>query len=154
MEDQEVMGKALAFEKFLDYRFNELELLTGALVSSGYPNEHPTFVHKVRHSVLSNLGDTVIDLLATEHLVRQKKLDDAGKITVLRNRMVKGDSLNEVAGLVVQFMVMTAGERNELEHSCIPEEGLEALVGALYLDGGLVQARRLLEKLGFFEKEF
>ena len=50
-------------------------------------------------------------------------------------------------------MTMTSGERNELYRSSTPGESLEALVGALYLDGGLPAARALLVKLGFFETE-
>lgn len=154
MDDQEVMAKALAFEKSFNHRFNDLDLLTGALVSSGYPNEHKQFVPKYRHAVLANLGDTVIDVLATEHLIRDKQMTDKGQITLLRNRMVNGNSLNELAGPVLQFLVMTSGERNEVDRSCIPGESVEALVGALYLDGGLTAARRLLEMLGFFEKRY
>ncbi|MDW5561878.1 MAG: ribonuclease III domain-containing protein [Methanomassiliicoccus sp.] len=154
MDDQEVMAKALAFEKSFNYRFNELELLTSALVSSGYPNEHKDFKPKVRHAVLANLGDVVIDLLATEHLIREKLMEDAGQITLMRSRMVNGGSLNELAGPIVQLLVMTSGERNDLEHSAIPCEALEALVGAIYLDGGLAPAKRLLEMLGFFDRDY
>lgn len=154
MEDQEVMARSLAFEKSLNYRFNDLDLLTGALVSSGYPNENKLYFPKYRHAMLANLGDTIIDVLATEFLIREKQMTDAGQITILRNRMVSGHSLNELAAPILQFLVMTSGERNELESSCIPGEAVEALVGALYLDGGLPAARRLLEMLGFFEKRY
>jgi len=81
-------------------------------------------------------------------------MTDAGQITVLRNRMVNGNSLNELARPILHLLVMTSGERNELECSCIPGESVEALVGAMYLDGGLPAARRLLEMLGFFEKSY
>ena len=154
MDDQEVMAKALAFEKSLNYRFNDLEMLTGAIVSRGYPNEHKSFAPKIRHTVLANLGDAVIDLLATEHLVRVNPADDAGQITIQRSRMVSEKSLNELAGPILRFLVLTSGERNELDRSSIPCEAVEALAGALYLDGGLAAARRLMEMLGFFDKEY
>lgn len=154
MDDQEVMSKALAFEKSLNYRFNNLDLLTGALVSSGYPNEHKLFVPKFRHAVLANLGDTVVDVLATEFLIREKQMTDEGQITLLRNRMVNGNSLNELARPILHLLVMTSGERNEIERSCIPGEAVEAIVGAMYLDGGLPAAKRFLEMLGFFEKNY
>lgn len=154
MDDQEVMAKALAFEKSFNHRFNDLDLLTGALVSSGYPNEHKLFVPKYRHAVLANLGDTVIGVLATEHLIRARQLTDEGQITLTRDRMISGKSLNELAAPMLQFLVMTSGERNALSCSRIPGESVEALVGALYLDGGLAAARRLLEMLGFFEKNY
>ncbi len=154
MDDQEVMSKALAFEKSFNYRFNDLDLLTGALVSSGYPNEHKAFVSKYRHAMLANLGDTVIDVLATEFLIREKKMTDEGQITILRNRMVNGASLNELARPILHLLVMTSGERNEVGCSCIPGEAVEAIVGAMHLDGGLPAAKRFLEMLGFFEKEY
>jgi len=151
MDDQEIMSKALAFEKSFNHRFNDLDLLTGALVSSGYPNEHKTFACKYRHAVLANLGDTVIDVLATEFLIREKLMADEGQITLLRNKMVNGNSLNELARPILHLLVMTSGERNDIEGSCIPGEAVEALVGAMYLDAGLPAAKRFLELLGFFE---
>jgi len=154
MDDQEVMARALAFEKSFNHRFSDLDLLMAALVSSGYPNEHKQFVPKYRHAVLANLGDAVIDVLATEHLIRDRQMTDEGKITVIRNRMVSGTSLNELAAPILQLLVMTSGERNGISDSSIPGESVEALAGALYLDGGLAAARRFLEMLGFFEKRY
>jgi ribonuclease-3 len=154
MPDAEIAVKASAFELYADHVFLDRQLLFDAIASRGYPNEHLDFKHAHRQPVLSNMGDAVIDVLCTEFLIVEKGIADEGQITLVRTRMVKGSSLNELARPILPFLALSAGERNELERSSTPAESLEALVGALYLDGGLPAAKSLLTKLGFFEKEY
>jgi ribonuclease III len=154
MLDHELILKACAFELFADHVFLDRQLLFDAVVSKGYPNEHPDLKPVYRQALLANLGDTVIDLLATESLLRERHIMDAAELSKRRERMVKGTSLNELAAAVIPFLAMTRGEERELHHSSTPGESLEALVGALYLDGGLPAARGLLTKLGFFDKKY
>jgi ribonuclease-3 len=153
MVAEDIISKASALEDFVQYRFNDRELLAAAMVSRGNPNEHPEVVPLTRQPVLSNLGDSVIDLLVTEHLIRERGFRDEGHITVERIRMVRGSKLNELARPILPFILMSNGERNEVEHSRTPGESLEAVVGALYLDGGLLPAKRLLVQLGLFNSD-
>jgi ribonuclease-3 len=150
----EIAEKAAAFEDFLGYRFIEKKLLCDAIVSRGYPNEHPEYKIGHRQRVLANMGDAVIDVLSTEHLIVREEVADEGRITTLRSKMVRGSNLNEFGQRVSPFIVLTSGEENDVGDSSIPGESLEALVGALYLDGGLPVAKRLLDLIGFFEKEY
>lgn len=156
MLDVELVKKACAFELFSEHVFLDRHLLFDAVMSKGYPNEHSD-VHPVyRQALLANMGDVVIDILATEHLIRHRGLTDAGEVTRERERMVNGRSLNRLAknrDWVYTYIAMTSGERNELFHSSTPAESLEAVVGALYLDGGLLAARTFLAKMGFFKKK-
>lgn len=154
MLDADIVARASALELFVGHVFMDRQLLFDAVVTRGYPNEHPEHRSRHRQPVLANMGDTVIDVICTEFLIEDRKMDDEGQITLLRNRMVKRSNLNALARPLVPFLAMSNGERNEIERSSTPGEGLEALVGALYLDGGLPAARKLLIKLGFFEKEY
>ena len=153
MCNDELAVKAAEFEAYLGYRFRDRQLLYDALISRGYPNEHHEIVTRYRQPVLANIGDTVIDLLVTEHLVIQRKIDDEGVLTKERNRIVEGRNLNSVAAPIIPFVLMTSGERHELERSSIPGESLEGLVGALYLDGEMNPPRMLLEKLGLLDQK-
>jgi ribonuclease-3 len=152
MLDTDVVVKACAFELFSEHVFHDRQLLFDAVVSKGYPNEHQDFRPVHRQALLANMGDAIIDVLTTEHLIRDHRMLDAGDITKAKGRMVKRRNLNLLGKSIIPFVAMTSGEENELYHSSTPGESLEAMVGALYLDGGLPAARRLLVKLGFFEK--
>jgi dsRNA-specific ribonuclease len=151
MSSDELAVKAAEFEAFLDYRFRDRQLIYDALISKGYPSEHHEIVARYSQAVLANIGDTVIDVLVTEYLVLQRMIKHEGDLTKERNRMVEGRNLNSVAAPIMPFVLMTSGERHEMERSSIPGESLEGLVGALYLDGEMGPTRMLLEKLGLFD---
>lgn len=152
MLDPAVVQKASAFELFSGHVFADRQLLFDAVVSKGYPNEHPEFHIRHRQALLANMGDAVIDVLATEHLIRDHGIEKEGEVTSKRQDMVSGSSLNLLGAEVQRFIAMTSGEEFELYHSSTLAESLEAMAGALYLDGGLPAARAFLAKLGFFEK--
>lgn len=152
MDDEGLLNKAAGFERFCGYVFKDQRLLLDALISKGLPNERPDLAIGLRQSVLSNMGDAVIHLLATEHLIRFRRIEDVGDITEMRKTMVNRSALNQVSRPILQFLSMTSGERDALLDSSIAGEYLEAVVGALYLDGGLVAARQLLVLLDFFEQ--
>lgn len=151
MDDNGPTISVAGFERFAGYTSRNKELLASALVSKGFPNEHPGLAVLMDQTVLSNMGDAVIDLLATEHLIVHRGLRDVGTITDRRKRMVSRSALNLVATLIVQFLSITSGERRILHDSSIAGEYLEAMVGALHIDGGLSPAQQLLNQLGFFE---
>jgi ribonuclease-3 len=156
MLDEEVVRKACALELFSEYVFLDRQLLFDAVVSKGYPNEHYDIHPVYRQALLANMGDVVIDILATEHLIRHRGITDAGELTKERERMVKGNSLSKLAmknEWTSTYIAMTSGERNELHHSSTPAESFEAMVGALYLDGGLLAARVFMTKMDFFKKK-
>lgn len=153
MNDEEISNRAAGFERFSGYSFKDQSLLFDALVSKGLPNERPELAIGLHQSVLSNMGDAVIDTLVTEHLIRSLHIQDVGDITEMRQTVVSRSALNQLSRPILKYLSMTSGERDALMDSSIAGEFLEAVVGALYLDGGLVPARQLLVRLGFFEKD-
>jgi ribonuclease III len=151
MIEDELAVRASEFESFLGYQFRDRKLLHDALVSRGLPNERGDLKVRHRQALLSNIGDTVIDVLVTEHLILDEGINDEGTVTLMRNHLVKRDTLNLAAQPIMPFVLMTSGERNVDVASHIPAECLEAVVGALYLDGEMGPARMLLEKLRLFD---
>jgi len=147
----DLVVKACAFELFSGHVFMDRQLLFDAVASKGYPNEHPEYEPVFRQALLANMGDAAIDVLATEHLIRDRGMRDAGEITTARGRLVRRSSLNRLGMTIIRFVAMTSGEENELYHSSTPGESLEAMVGALFLDGGLPAAKRMLTAVGFYE---
>lgn len=153
MKEDELAVRAPEFESFLGYQFRDRQLLYNALVSRGLPNERADLELRYRQALLSNIGDTMIDVLVTEHLILAEGIEDEGMVTLRRNHLVKRDTLNLAAQPIIPFVLMSSGERNVDVASHIPAECLEAVVGALYLDGGMGPPRMLLEKLRLFERD-
>jgi len=86
--DGHVLNKAIDFQSLIHYSIKYRELLLAALVRKSYLNEHPALSVVMRQEALSTIGDAVIDLLATEHLVRIRRIEDKGAITEERQGMV------------------------------------------------------------------
>ncbi len=86
--DEHVLNKAIDFQRLIHYSFKDRELMLAALVRKRYLNEHPALSVVMRQEALSTIGDAVIDLLVTEHLVRIRRIEDKGAITEERWGMV------------------------------------------------------------------
>ncbi len=123
----------------LRYRFREAELLQLALTHPSYAHEHPEDAsHNQR---LEFLGDAVLDFLVAAWLYRHYPDFPEGPLTRLRATLVCTDTL---ASLAVELGLGNAlrlgrgeeesGGRHRPANLC---DALEAVVGALYLDGGL-----------------
>ena len=100
---------------------------------------------------LEFLGDAVLGLVCAQYLFERFGTADEGSLSRLRASVVNGESLGRLAagmGLGEQLSLgpgelKTGGFRRE----SILADALEALCGALYLDGGLTRARPLIERL-------
>jgi ribonuclease-3 len=97
---------------------------------------------------LEFLGDAVLNLLAAEHLYVRFPRADEGTLSRLRARVVSGEPLARIAaGLGLgDVLVLGPGELKTggFRRESILADALEALCGALYLDGGLEVARRAM----------
>ena len=131
-------------EEMLGYTFDDSSLLMKALCHRSYMNE------KGRPSIESNerlefLGDSVVELAVT-HLLYEDFPDlPEGELTKLRSPLVRGKALADVAlRLGIQRHVLLGkGEESTggRQKQSILADTFEAVVGALYLDGGFDVAR-------------
>ena len=132
----------------LDYEFNNKELLITALTHSSYVNEHAGCVSNER---LEFLGDSVLGLVTAENLYRVYSTCGEGALSKMRASIVKEGSLYEFALDLGVDKVIRLGN-SELNKS-IPEkkallsDAFEALLGAVYLDGGFEEARKWLSRI-------
>ncbi|HHE73101.1 MAG TPA: ribonuclease III [Chloroflexi bacterium] len=126
----------------LDYRFHDPDLLKLALTHPSYAHEHPKEGHKEHHNQrLEFLGDAVLDFLVAAWLYRTYQDFPEGPLTRLRATLVRTTTLAALARELELGPALRLG-RGEKEgggdrraaNLC---DALEALVGALYLDGGL-----------------
>lgn len=134
-------------EKVLDYRFEKPELLEQALTHSSYANERLGGALDCNER-LEFLGDAVLGMVVADHLYREHPDLPEGDLTRLRASMVCEEALAEVArgwdlGEYIRLghgEALTGGQ----ERTSILADAVEAVLAALYLDGGIAQARRTI----------
>ena len=143
-------AKLELLEQGAGYRFQNKELLKKAMRHSSYANEH----HMERldsNERLEFLGDAVLEVVASEFLYRKYPHYPEGQLTKLRASMVCEQTLALCArelGLG-QFLLLGKGEESTggRMRPSITSDAMEALIGAIFLDGGFSQAKEAVHRL-------
>jgi ribonuclease-3 len=100
------------------------------------------------YETLEFMGDSVLGFIITKHLFDLHEKEQEGFLTKARTKMVRGKTLCEISkvlGLDKLILMDEKGERNGWntnEH--IMEDAFEALVGAIYLDLGMIHAKNFV----------
>jgi ribonuclease-3 len=131
------------FQKTLGYAFRKPELLREALTHKSYLNEM-RMSNKERpaqdNERLEFLGDAVLDLAVSERLVRLYPLSSEGDLSKMKARIVSEVTLARVAKRleVGSFLQLGRGEERTRgrEKPSLLADALEAVIAAVYLDGG------------------
>lgn len=136
-------------EEQIGYCFQDKHLLQQALTHSSYTNERK--INKVAsYERLEFLGDAVLELASSETLFKQNPTLSEGELTKMRAAMVCEPSLAYCARDLdlVPFIKLGKGElyTGGRGRDSISADVMEALIGAIYLDGGMEQARSFIEK--------
>ncbi len=149
MEHQ--VGEPLAvLQESLGYRFRRPALLRRAVTHPSYLNEHPE--ETVRDNQrLEFLGDAVIDFIAAAWVYRSYTQFAEGRMTRLRAALVRTETLARFArGIGIDSVLRLGHGEEEAGGRCRDPnlcDAFEAVVGAIYLDGGLRVARAFVEPL-------
>lgn len=132
----------------LGLEMRDSKLLEEAFTHQSYVSAHDGVRDNQR---LEFLGDAVLGLLAAERLYLADGEADEGVLTKRRSVLVSGAALAAVAGKhdLAKYMRFAAGLRdeNELRGQRTSAALVEALFGAVWLDGGYDAAARLFERL-------
>lgn len=143
------------FEKNIGYTFKNKNLLETALTHSSYANESRDKNCRYNER-LEFLGDAVLGLIAGEYLFLHNKQVPEGELTKLRATFVCEKALHQFALEIDlgKYLRLGHGEENTngRERPSILADAFEAVLAAMYLDGGLEVARRYLTK--FADKFF
>lgn len=130
-------------QEMLEYRFEDVSLLTRALTHRSWANER---AHDAKdNEVLEFLGDAVLGLVVSDLLCTQHPDLSEGQMSKLKSFLVSADTLGRLAdefGLGA-YILLGRGEEKTAGRAknSILANAFEALIGALYLDGGLEQAQ-------------
>jgi len=136
-------------EKKINYQFKNKDLLKESLTHRSYLNENPSW-HLPHNERLEFLGDAVLELIVTEELYNRYSEYTEGQLTSLRAALVNYQMLAVVGkelGLD-DAISMSRGERKDLGRArdVILANAVEAVVGAIYLDGDYKSAKEFITK--------
>lgn len=135
-------------EEKLGYAFQDSTLLENALTHSSRANESRGKLHS--NERLEFLGDSILGMVVADHLYRNHPDLPEGDLTRTRASLVCEESLVEVAhelGLG-EYLRLGKGESagGGRERPSIQADAVEAVLAAIYLDGGIGSARKFIQK--------
>jgi ribonuclease-3 len=138
---------AQRLQKAIGYEFKNEALLVEAITHPSLAHEHAG-QNQPHNQRLEFLGDAVLQLLLTDHLYRQHPTLPEGQLTQLRAHLANRHSLHRRANAISlgKFLLLGKGEENSggRERLSNLADAYEALIGAIYLDGGIRAAKKFI----------
>lgn len=137
------MNSLDALQAALDYRYRDQNLLRQALTHRSHGMPH--------NERLEFLGDSVLNFVVSTLLFTGHDEMDEGDLSRVRANLVKQSALAEIAQTLSlsSYLLLGEGELKSggFRRPSILADALEAVLGALYLDGGYTQVSRVIERL-------
>ena len=121
--------------KALGYSFNDLGLLERALTHKSRSAQH--------NERLEFLGDAVLDLVIADAMYKALPHADEDLLTRWRSRLVRGETLADIAASLEVDHHLSLGQGEHRRRSILAD-ALEALYGAIYLDGGYSSVSKVI----------
>ena len=136
-------------EERLGHTFRDRSLLLQALTHRSYLNENTSYEYP-HNERLEFLGDAVLEVVVTEHLYKTYA-NDEGELTNWRAALVNAKTLSNIARDLQfeDFLLMSKGEAKDKDSKArmyILANAIEAIIGAVYLDGGTPAAEKFVHK--------
>lgn len=132
------------FESVINYKFNNKSLLNEALTHSSYANEHRD-KHVKYNERLEFLGDAVLSIVVADYIYSHCPELPEGELTKLRSALVCEKTLYKFGKSINlgNYLNLSRGERNGggNDRPSIVSDAFEAVIAAIYLDGGMEAAK-------------
>ena len=140
----------------IDYQFKDENLLFTALTHSSYANEHK--LHKIHHNErLEFLGDAVLEVVSSDFLFKNFPDMAEGQMSKKRASLVCEPTLAMDAREIdlEDFIYLGKGEDETggRKRDSIVSDAFEALIGAIFLDGGIEEAKYFILKFALNDIE-
>ena len=137
------------FEKIIGYSFRNKSLISEALTHSSYANEH-RLNYMSNNERLEFLGDAVLEISISEYLYNRYPDEPEGYLTKMRASIVCEPTLALCSKDIRLGEFLLLGKGEELtggrERKSITSDAFEAVIGAIYLDGGFANAKEFIDK--------
>ena len=131
-------------EKSIDYKFKNRELLENALRHTSYAYEN----HTTSNEKLEFLGDSILEYVSSEYLFTHYKNLKEGEMTKVRATVVCEKSLYKIAQKHRFDEYIKVGRSERHTHGnkkpAIMADSVEAIIAAIYLDGGMEPAKKFI----------
>lgn len=134
-------------EERIGYRFSDKNLMTQAMTHSSYANEHR--LNKLEcNERLEFLGDSVLEVISSDCLYHKYPENPEGDLTKIRASIVCEPTLAYCAEDIRlgEYLLLGRGEEatGGRGRASIVSDAMEALIGAIYLDGGFANAKEFI----------
>ena len=145
-----------SLEKRLGYAFKDVKLLERAMTHRSWAHENVAgkgedIVRQTHNEALEFVGDSVLGLVIAEDLFTNNPTLPEGDLTLMKHRLVSTATLARLAGemQVGEFLRMGYGEEKTggRKKQALLANTLEALIGAVFFDGGYIKARNFIRKV-------
>ena len=141
--------KISELEEVIGYHFNQKQLLKHAMTHSSYANEKRW--EKTRNNErLEFLGDAVLELVTSDFLYQKHLKMPEGELTKKRAGLVCEPSLAYCAEEICLGEYLLLGKGEEATggrfRPSVTSDAMEALIGAIYLDGGFANAKEFIHR--------
>lgn len=147
MDIDKIKIRLHSLEDIIDYKFADISLLYIALTHSSYANEHGV----ESNERLEFLGDSVLGLTISDHIFKRYPNLSEGELTKVRSNIVSEYSLALVARDIMlgDYLMLGKGEERTggRNRASILADGVEALIGAVYIDGDFYSSKELVLRL-------
>ena len=141
--------KLKQLEEKIGYAFHDRSLLKKAMMHSSYINEKQLPKHECNER-LEFLGDAVLELVSSEFLFHAHPDMPEGELTKTRASMVCEPSLAFCARELKlgEYLLLGKGEdaTGGRQRDSVTSDAMEALIGAIYLDGGFANAKEFIHR--------
>ena len=137
-------GKLERLQENIKYKFNNIELLKTALTHTSYAYDHEI----QSNEKLEFLGDIILEFVSSQYIYKNYPKLKEGEMTKVRATVVCESSLYKVAGLhdFSDFLYIGKSEQHSKGNKkpAILADSVEAVIAAMYLDGGLEPASKFI----------
>lgn len=136
-------------EAKIQYPFQEKKLFSQALTHSSFANEH-RLDKQESNERLEFLGDSVLEVISSDFLFRKYPEKSEGELTKIRASIVCEPTLAYCASELDLGTYLLLGKGEEATggrgRSSVISDAMEALIGAIYLDGGFANAKEFIDR--------
>lgn len=137
------------FEKIINYKFKNKDLLLLSLTHASYANENN--IKKTNtNQRLEFLGDAVLELISSDFLYSLFNDYNEGDLTKIRAKLVCEENLACIARELnlYKFLLIGKGENSDslMNNNSTMCDTIEALIGAIFKDGGIIKAKEFIDR--------
>ena len=138
--------KLKILEKSIGYSFKDKGLLENALIHPSYTNENPKI--NFDNQRMEFLGDAVLKLIISDYIFKKNNDLAEGKLSILQNNLISNETLANIAKKInlSNFLILGKGEikNNGYHRESNLADTLEAIIGAVWLDGSLTYSKKVI----------